>query len=216
MDAVRVLVASDLVLYREGLQRILRERPELEALDQTGVPQLRDRLPLDLPAVVVLVLPPGPDAGPQLAAVDRTLREEAPETALVVVSLGSDGLVRSLLESRRRGVSFLVDDSLVDADVLVRAVLDAASGMVSLASGAAETLLGRGRLGIERLTPRELDVLAELSRGLSNRGIGESLHLSVRAVEAHVSSIFRKLDLSGDLTQDRRTTAALAFLHRTF
>lgn len=215
MDAVRVLVASDLALYREGLQRILCERPGFEMLRQSSVTDLPDRLPLDHPAVVVLVLPPGLHAGAQLTSVARVLRESAPETGLVVVSLNGDGLVRSLLESRPHGVSFLLDDAVIDTDVLARAVLDAAAGMVSLAAEAADSLVGRTDRGLSDLTAREHDVLAELSRGLSNHGIAESLHLSVRAVEANVSSIFRKLGLEGDPAQDRRLTAALAFLHRS-
>jgi DNA-binding NarL/FixJ family response regulator len=215
MDAVRVLVASDLVLYREGLQRILCERPGLEPVQPSPVNGLLDRVAVEQIGVVVLVLPSGPDSEPQLVSVARFLREKFPETGLVVVSPEGDGLVRSLLESGPRGVAFLLDGAVTDTEVLARAVLDTAAGMVSLAADAADALVGRGHPGLAELTAREHDVLAELSRGRSNRGIAESLSLTVRTVEANVSSIFRKLGLVGDPRQDRRLTAALVFLHRS-
>jgi DNA-binding NarL/FixJ family response regulator len=215
MDAVRVLVVSDLVLYREGLHRILGEQPGLELVAQARVDDLPDRMLADQPGVVVLVLPPGLDAGPMLVSVARLLRQSVPETGLVVVSPTGDGLVRSLLETGPRGLAFLLDGAVTETEVLVRAVLDAAAGMVSLAAEAADTLVGRGHPGLTELTPRERDVLAELSRGLSNHGIADALSLTVKTVEANVSSIFRKLGLEGDPGQDRRLTAALIFLHRS-
>ncbi len=215
MDAVRVLVASDLVLYREGLQRILCERPGLEVGPPARVDDLRDRVAADRPDVVVLVLPPQLDAAPMLVSVARFLRESERRIGLVVVSPTGDGLVRSLLESGPRGVAFLLDSAVTEIDVLVRAVLDAAAGMVSLAAEAADTLVGRGHPGLAELTPREHDVLAELSRGLSNHGIATALNLTVKTVEANVSSIFRKLGLEGDPGQDRRISSALIFLRRS-
>ncbi len=214
MDAVRVLVASDLVLYREGLQRILGERPGLEPVPPSPVDGLLDRVAAEQIGVVVLVLPSGPDSESKLVSVARFLREKSPDTGLVVVSPDGDGLVRALLESGPRGVAFLLDGAVTDTEVLARAVLDTAAGMVSLAAEAADALVGRGHPALADLTAREHDVLAELSRGLSNHGIAESLSLTVRTVEANVSSIFRKLGLAGDPRQDRRLTAALVFLHR--
>ena len=212
MDAVRVLVVSDLVLYREGLQHILAVRGGLELVPAACTDDLERRVESEHPDAVVLLLPPGLDAGPLLVSVAHFLRDRSPSTGLVVVSPSGDGLVRSLLESGPRGVAFLLDNAVTDTEDLARAVLDVAAGMVSLAADAADSLLGRSHPGLAELTPREQDVLAELSRGLSNHGIAESLNLTVKTVEANVSSIFRKLGLELDTGRDRRLTAALTFL----
>ncbi len=213
MAELRVLVVSDLLLYREGVQRLLGEHAPLESLPATSIADAPARIAVDEPGVVVLLLSPGLLAGPQLVSTARLLRERSPGTGLVVVSSNGDGLVRSLLETGPRGVAFLLDSHILGVEALVRAVQDVADGMVSMNAAAADSLIGRGHPGLSELTAREHDVLGELARGLNNTAIAEGLQLTVKTVEANVSSIFRKLGLDADMGQDRRLTSALIFLN---
>lgn len=212
MRLVRVLVASDLLLFREGLHRLLGDMADVDPVGAVAVAGVAERLRADEVDVVVLALSSGRRAGAQLAAVAALLHAEDRSTGLVVVSSDGDGLVRPLLESGPRGVAFLLDEHVTDVDVLARALRDVADGMVSLDADAAEALIGRGQPGLAELTARERDVLAHLARGLSNQAIAAALQLTVKTVEANVSSIFRKLGLDVELGQDRRVTAALLYL----
>lgn len=213
--AMEVLVAGDVSLTREGIACLLSGQPEVTVRRTCTVDELPDQLDADpSPDAVVLCLPAGTDAGPQLGEVSRLVREDPEPLSLVVVSPSGDGLVRTLLESGPENVAYLIDGNVDDPRTLVRALEDANTGVVSLDSSAVDVLVGRGgHPGLAELTRREYDVLSELSRGLSNKGIADRLSITVKAVEGHITQIFRKLDLPPDGSTDRRLTAALIFLN---
>jgi DNA-binding NarL/FixJ family response regulator len=210
----RVLITSSEFLAREGLTSLLSHRNDLQLLPPVPVIDLASRLGENPPNVVVLLLAAGLRSAPQLVHVARMLREHPKQTSLVVVSQRGDGLVRVLLESGPHGVAFLMDEHIEDLETLIRAIKDVLSGVVVVDATVTALLVGReDHVGLSALTPRELDVLAELSRGLSNRSIGEALHITLKAVEGNCTNVFRKLQLQDDQEIDRRTTAALIFLN---
>jgi DNA-binding NarL/FixJ family response regulator len=210
---VRVLVACDAALTREGVSCLLRTSAGLEVLPPTTCADLGPGVGSGHPVVVVLLLTPGLEAGPQLVEVARLLRTSYPTVGLVVVSPNGDGLVRPLLDLGPRGISFLIDRNIRDLDVLVRAVLNLADGVVTIDADVMEQIAGHtGTPGLSTLTPRELDVLAGVARGLTNPSVAAALRITVKAVEANVTSIFRKLGLEDVPGLDRRLGAALIFL----
>ena len=212
--SVRVLVASDFYLQRTGVTELLDDHDSLDVLPSTPVTDLEDRISRDRPDVVVLMLAPGVRSAPQVVAVARLIKENAPEVGLLVIAPLSDSLVRALVDNGPRGVAFLLDDRITDVHTVVRVISDIVDGVVAVHAEVSDVWAGReDHRGLADLTRREFDVLAELSRGLSNSGIATSLHLSVKAVEGNLTSIFRKLGLNSDNSIDRRTTAVLTFLN---
>lgn len=210
---VRVLVACDAVLTREGVSCLLRTSAEVEVLPPSTCAGLGPGVGSGQPAVVVLLLTSGLEAGPQLVEVARLLRTSYPTVGLVVISPNGDGLVRPLLDLGPREISFLIDRNIRDLDVLVRVVLNLADGVVTIDADVMEQIAGgTGPPGLSTLTPRELDVLAAVARGLTNPSVAAILRITVKAVEANITSIFRKLGLEDVPGLDRRLSAALIFL----
>ena len=211
---VRVLVASDFYLQRTGVTRLLDGHESLSMLPSSPVTDLESRLTHDRPDVVVLMLAPGLRSAPQVVAVARLVKKHAPDVGLLVIAPLSDSLVRALVDNGPRGVAFLLDDRITDIHTVVRVIADIVDGVVAVHAEVSDVWTGREEnRGLADLTRREFDVLAELSRGLSNSGIAASLHLSVKAVEGNLTSIFRKLGLNSDSSIDRRTTSVLTFLN---
>lgn len=210
---VRVLVACDAVLTREGVSCLLRTSAEVEVLPPSTCADLGPGVGSGQPAVVVLLLTSGLEAGPQLVEVARLLRTSYPTVGLVVISPNGDGLVRPLLDLGPREISFLIDRNIRDLDVLVRVVLNLADGVVTIDADVMEQIAGgTGPPGLSTLTPRELDVLAAVARGFTNPSVAAILRITVKAVEANITSIFRKLGLEDVPGLDRRLSAALIFL----
>ena len=209
----RVIVASDLALTRESVSSLLRTSPELEVLRPTSIVELQACVEAEHPSVVVLALASGLDAGPQLVTVARLMSTSFPALGLVVISPHGEGLVAPLLQFGPKQVSFLLDHNIRDLDFLVRVVRNLAEGVVTIDADVMELITRQGELpGLSVLTPRELDVLTGIARGLTNPSVAAEIHISVKAVEANVTSIFRKLRLEHASGIDRRVTAALIFL----
>jgi DNA-binding NarL/FixJ family response regulator len=215
---IRVVVAEDSLIVREGLQQLLAASPNVDVVAAYGdVNALLDGVDRDRPDVVLtdIRMPPSnSDEGIRLA---RHLRETRPSTGVLVLSQYAEPpYVLALLQhgSDRRG--YLLKERVHDRGQLVSAIDTVARGGSVIDPKIVEVLVeGKARVRhspLAELTPRERDVLAELAEGKSNAAIARSLVLSKRAVEKHINSIFTKLGLatSGDVS--KRVKATLMFL----
>ena len=216
--AIRVVVAEDSLLVREGLRQLLAASPSVDVVASYGdVQAVLDAVERDRPDVVVtdIRMPPSnTDEGIRLA---DHLRESRPSTGVVVVSqYAQPPYVLALLEhgSDRRG--YLLKERIHDRGQLVSAIDTVARGGSVIDPKVVEVLVeSRVRADhspLAQLTPRERDVLAELAEGKSNAAIAESLVLTKRAVEKHINSIFTKLGLAGSEDVSKRVKATLMFL----
>jgi DNA-binding NarL/FixJ family response regulator len=217
-EAVRVLLAEDNLLVREGVRSLLATRSDIEV---TGVcatlEELLAAVDDDPPAVVVtdIRMPPsGTDEGIRAA---QRLRASHPDVGVVVLSQFVDAsYALALLEegSSRRG--YVLKDRLDDVDRLVDAVTTVAGGGSYIDAEVVDALVrGRTRLvdsPLSQLTAREREILAAVASGRSNAAIGELLGVSVHAVEKHINSIFGKLGLGDDGDTHRRVKAVLLYL----
>lgn len=214
---MRVVIAEDVFLLREGLVRLLTEFGfDVVAAEDNG-PSLRKALRELRPDVAVLDvrLPPSfTDEGLQAALAAR---REQPGLPIVLLSQFVEQLyARELLSDGAGGIGYLLKDRVADADEFIDAVRRVASGGTVLDPEVVNRLVRRGstRGTVAALSPRELDVLTEMAEGRSNAAIGHGLKLSESAVTKHIAAIFTKLDLPASSDDNRRVLAVLAFLNR--
>jgi DNA-binding NarL/FixJ family response regulator len=219
--AVRVVIAEDSFLVRQGLQQLLAASPSVEVVATCGdLEALLEAIERERPDVVLtdIRMPPThTEEGIRLAA---RLRDSHPETGVVVLSQYSDPTyVLSLLEagSDRRG--YLLKDRVHDRGQLVSAIDTVARGGSVIDPKIVEVLVTAkaraDRSPLSVLTPREREVLAQIAEGKSNTAIAESLVLTKRAVEKHINSIFMKLGLASAMETSKRVKATLLFLAET-
>jgi DNA-binding NarL/FixJ family response regulator len=212
---LRVVVADDSVLLREGLVRILGEAG-FDVVAQAGdgedlMRKVRAHKP-DLAVVDVRMPPSNTDEGIRAA---REIRTGMPEVGVLVLSqYVEETYARELLADDASGVGYLLKDRIGDLDVLVDALRRINSGGSVLDPEVVSLIIGRRRVHdpLEQLTPRELEVLALMAEGRSNSGIAAELVVTERAVEKHVTGIFGKLDLPAGTEDHRRILAVLTFL----
>ena len=211
---MRLVIAEDSVLLREGMARLLEEQG-FEVAGQAGdgddlVRKVMAHKP-DVAIVDVRMPPTHTDEG--LRAAQR-IREELPGTGVLVLSqYVEEEYATELIGDRAEGVGYLLKDRVADVDAFVDAVRRVGQGGSALDPEVVSLMLGRKRdepLG--ELTPREREVLSLMAEGLSNHAIAERLVVTERAVEKHVTSIFSKLDLTPTVEDHRRVLAVLAYL----
>lgn len=213
-EPTRVVIASDLFLTREGLACLLST---VEGLDVVAcVARHADILAAvreHFPDVVVVSIRAGRLATDETLETAVRLREDHPEIGVVVIALEGDHFALELLRRGSRGSAFLLDDRITDVSVLLTAIAQARKGQVTLEPAIVDALVRR-RQGskLDELTLRELDVLAEMAKGFSNRVVADSLSISVKAVERHVTSIFRKLGDIDPKQFDRRVAAVICYV----
>jgi DNA-binding NarL/FixJ family response regulator len=212
---MRVVIAEDSVLLREGIERLLTE----SGLEVVGSCQTGDELLLKARsyspdvAIVDIRLPPTHNDEGMRAALE--LRARQPEVGVLVLSQYVElGLAMKLLSESAEGAGYLLKDRIGDVEEFVAAVRRVASGGSAIDPIIVSTLLSRRRPDdpLERLTPREREVLELMAEGRSNQGIAERLVITLRAVEKYVSSIFGKLGLPSSGTDSRRVLAVLLYL----
>lgn len=218
---LRIALAEDSYIVREGLEQLLAGDEEIELLASCAdMPSLLAAVDADPPDVVLtdIRMPPdGEDAGIQIAS---RLRETHPKIGVVVLSQYSEpGFVLRLLDSGSEGRAYLLKERVAERAELIRAIRAVAEGGSVIDPKIVEVLV-RARARAEssplaEMTPRELDVLAAVAEGKSNAAIAEELVLTKRAIEKHINAIFLKLGLtySDDAEQiSKRVKAALIFL----
>ena len=212
---MRVVVADDSVLLREGLVRLLEESG-FEVAGQAGdAEDLLRKVGAHQPDVAVIDVrmpPTHTDEGLQAA---RRIRAEHPATAVLVLSqYVEEGYALDLLAETTERTGYLLKDRIADVDTFTDAVRRVAQGGSALDPEVVALLLGRRRRHdpLAVLTPREREVLGLIAEGRSNGAIAEALVVTERAVEKHVTSIFSKLDLNPAAEDHRRVLAVLAYL----
>ena len=216
--AIRVVIADDNLLVREGLEQVLGGQQGIELVGvYADLPSLLEAIEADPPDVVLtdIRMPPShTDEGIRLAAL---LRETNPHVGVVVLSQYSEPFYAlALLESGSEGRGYLLKERVRDREQLLSALETVAGGGSVVDPRIVDLLVaskGRAeRSSLAALTPREREVLAQIAQGKSNSAIAESLVLSKRAVEKHIHSIFFKLGLSEAEDASKRVKATLAFL----
>jgi DNA-binding NarL/FixJ family response regulator len=215
-DALRVVLAEDNYLVREGTRRLLQDTGGVEVLAAVGTAEeLHDAVRRTTPDAVItdIRMPPGHHMEGIEAA--RRIRAEHPRTGVVVLSQHTDqSYAFELLRDGAAGLAYLLKDRLGDVEDLVHALREVSAGGSVIDPVVIDALVARrARTSspLAALTARELDVLREMAQGRTNPGIEEHLHLSSSTVEKHVNAIFTKLQLT-DAPVHRRVAAVLAFL----
>jgi DNA-binding NarL/FixJ family response regulator len=212
---VRVVLAEDLYLLRDGLVRLLEAHDfEVVAAVESG-PSLLDallRLSPDVAVVDVRLPPTYTDEGLQVALAAR---REIPGLPVLVLSQHVEQLyARELLADGAGGVGYLLKDRVLAADQFIEALRRVAAGGTAMDPEVISRLLARGgNEPLSRLTPRERDVLHHMAQGRSNAAIAQTLFLSESAVGKHIASIFGKLELPESADDNRRVLAVLAYLN---
>lgn len=212
---MRVVIADDATLWREGLARLLVEAG-VEPVALVGDPDaLRGavaRLRPDV-AIVDVRMPPSFTNEGLVAAAE--LKQTYPSLGVVVLSQTVDPVrAAELLRMHPRGCGYLLKDRVLDVDTLVAALNSVIAGGSALDPDVVAALVHRhsSRSTIDRLTEREREVLALMATGLSNVAIARTMQLSGKTIETHVSRVFTKLDLPPEPDQHRRVLAVVAFL----
>jgi DNA-binding NarL/FixJ family response regulator len=218
MSIVRVALAEDNVLLREGMARLVAANEDFEVAGAAGdLPQLLALVKEQEPDVVVtdIRMPPtGTDEGIRAAA---WLREHFPRTGVVVLSqYVAPGYALALLEHGSAGRAYLLKERVGSVDELARAIRAVAAGGSVIDSQVVDELVrarsAQRSSGLTLLTVRETQILAEMAQGKSNSAIAAALFVTERAVEKHTNSIFAKLGLSEERDVNRRVKAVLVYL----
>jgi DNA-binding NarL/FixJ family response regulator len=215
---LRVVVAEDNLLVREGVVTLLEHQSGLEVCGSCGTyDELLDTVNAQRPDVVVtdIRMPPtGTDEGIRAALA---IRDSHPEIGVVVLSQYVDpAYALSLLERGSEGRAYLLKERVSDATQIVHAIEEVARGGSVIDPLVVEALVaqrkGPSASALQRLTPREREVLEQMAQGRNNAGIAQALYLSERAVEKHINSLFSKLGLSEEPDVHRRVKAVLLYL----
>ena len=216
--ARRVVVAEDEILLREGIARLLTDAG-FDVVAQAG--DAEDLLRKGLahrPDLVIadINMPPGHGDDGLRAALE--IRERRPETGVLILSqYFEERYALDLIADGADGVGYLLKERIGQVETFVDAAARVADGRSALDPELVARMVGRRRRStpIERLSPRELEVLAAMAEGKSNRGIGRALSISQPVVEKHITNIFQKLGLGPAEDEHRRVLAVLSYLRET-
>jgi DNA-binding NarL/FixJ family response regulator len=218
MATIRVALAEDNVLLREGISRLVAASEDFELVGvASDLPQLLAVVAEQVPDVVVtdIRMPPtGTDEGIQAAA---WIRQHHPGVGVVVLSqYTAPGYAVALLEHGSAGRAYLLKERVGSVDELARAIRSVAGGGSVIDPMVVDELVrarSQERMsGLKSLTARESEILGEMAQGKSNSAIAATLFVTQRAVEKHTNSIFAKLGLSEEKDVNRRVKAVLVFL----
>jgi DNA-binding NarL/FixJ family response regulator len=215
---IRIVIADDHLLVREGVRRLLETDPDIEVAAVCGdLDSLLAAVEKEHPDVVVtdIRMPPGnSDEGIQAA---ERLRTSDPDVGVVVLSqYATPSYALALLEGGSARRSYLLKERVHEPDQLVSAIRAVAAGGSVIDPKVVEALVAEDARGerspLKSLTARELDVLREMAAGKSNAAIGESLFLAERSVEKVIHSIFLKLGLTWEPSVNKRVKAVILYL----
>ena len=214
---MRVVIADDAALVREGVARLLTESG-LEVVDQVGdahalLVSVRDRRP-DVALVDIRMPPTHTDEGLRAA---RQIRSRFPDTAVLLLSQHLEpAYALRLIEERPERVGYLMKERVGRVEQLLDAMRRVAAGECVVDRAVVDELLARRHRidPIAELTPREREVLALMAEGRSNQGICRALWLSPKTVETHIRGAFAKLGIKEAPEDNRRVLAVLTYLRR--
>ena len=212
---MRVMIAEDSVLLREGLARLLSEHD----MEVVGTADNADKLLVlvrdDPPDVVITDIRMPPTHTDEGLRAALSIREQHPQVAVLVLSQYVEvPLAMQLLGESAAGVGYLLKDRVSNINEFVDAVRRVADGGSAIDPTIVSALISKQRNHdpVDRLTPREREVLALMAEGKSNQGIADEFYITLRAVEKYVSSIFTKLDLTSTGSDSKRVLAVLLYL----
>ena len=215
MRGVRVVLAEDSVLLREGIARLLEDQG-FEVAAQSGTAEdLLRHVGMHKPDVAIVDIRMPPTQTDEGLRAAQEIRERWPDTGVLVLSQYVEpGYAMELLGENAEGVGYLLKDRVSDVEEFAGAVRRVGEGGSALDPAVVSQLVGRRRRDdpLEDLTPREREVLGLMAEGRSNQAIAEQLVITLRAVEKHVTSIFGKLRLPATDQDHRRVLAVLTFL----
>ncbi len=218
---IRLVLAEDHYLVREGVRRLLEARPELEVAAVCGdLGSLLAAVESERPDVVVTDIRMPPGGGDEGIRAAESLRETHPEVGVVVLSqFAEPGYALALLDSGTARRAYLLKERVDDVEQLVTAIQAVADGGSVVDPKVVEALVAAKSADEEsplrELTPRELDVLREMAEGKNNAAIAESLFLTERSVEKVIHSIFLKLGLGWETAVHKRVKAVIVYLSQT-
>jgi DNA-binding NarL/FixJ family response regulator len=216
--AIRIVLAEDDYLVREGIRRLLETRPDLEVVAACAdLDSLMAAVDTERPDVVLTDIRMPPGGGDEGIQAAERLRKTRPETGVVVLSQFSDPeYALALLEQGSEGRAYLLKERVNDLDQLVGAIHEVAAGGSAIDSKVVDSLVNarsrRDDSPLADLTPRERDVLAEMAKGKNNAAIAAALVVTEPSVEKYIHSILQKLGLSWEPDVHRRVKAVLLFL----
>ena len=210
---MRVVIAEDLVLLRDGIARALTTHG-IDVVAEVGdAGALVEAVAEHRPDLIIVDVRMPPDFSDEGARATRLLRERFPDLAVLVLSHAVDPQLALLLAAERpAGFGYLLKDRVMDVPQFLTSVRTVAAGGTIVDPDVIERGLARLQEPLEKLSPRERDVLGELAQGRSNAAIASALYVSERTVDAHLRSIFLKLGLPESADANRRVQAALAWL----
>jgi DNA-binding NarL/FixJ family response regulator len=216
---VRVVIAEDLTLLRDGLARLLRAH-DFDVVAEVGnavevARALDEQAPVDVVIMDVRMPPTFTNEG-LVAAIEA--RAKRPGQPVLVLSQYVEQLyARELMEDSTEGVGYLLKDRVSDVQTFVDAVRRVAAGGTVLDPKVVEVLLSRHQRSapLARLSPREREVMGLIAEGRSNAAIAAAMFITGKAVDKHINSIFTKLDLPLDSDDNRRVLAVLRYLQDT-
>ncbi len=212
---MRVVLADDSVLLREGIARLL-EDVGFEIVAQSGTAEdLLRQVPMHKPDVAIVDIRMPPTHTDEGLRAAQEIRQRFPDVGVLVLSQYVEpAYAMVLLAESAEGVGYLLKDRVSDVDEFVAAVRRVGEGGSALDPAVVSELVGRRRSydPLAELTPREREVLDLMAEGKSNQAIAEALFVTLPAVERHVTSIFSKLNLPPSEQDHRRVLAVLTFL----
>jgi DNA-binding NarL/FixJ family response regulator len=210
---VRVVIADDAVLLREGAARLL-EDAGFEVVAQAGdAEDLMRKVRAHKPDVAIIDVRMPPDNSDDGLRAALSIRQELPEVGLLLLSqYVEDRYIGELLGGGTEGIGYLLKDRVGEVERFTEAVQRIGRGGSVLDPEVVAQMVGRREEPLSELTDRERDVLALMAEGYSNRAIAETIFVSERAVERHVTAIFSKLGLEATGQEHRRVLAVLRYL----
>jgi DNA-binding NarL/FixJ family response regulator len=211
----RIVIGEDDVLLREGIARILTEAGYEVAAQAGDAEDLLRKALAHKPDVTVVDVQMPPDRTDDGLRAAIELRKRLPQSGVLVLSQHYEKrYALDLIGDHAEGVGYLLKERVGDVDAFVDAVARVAAGGSALDPEIVGRMLGRRTTAspVDRLSPRETDVLGAMAEGKSNQGIAEALFITEAAVEKHVTNIFHKLELGPTPTEHRRVRAVLTYL----
>ena len=215
---IRIVLAEDSYLVREGVRRLLETQEDLEVVATCGdLESLLRAVEAERPDVVLTDIRMPPGHGDEGIHAAERLRATRPETGVVVLSQYSDPeYALALLEQGSERRAYLLKERIDDLEQLVAAIREVAAGGSAIDAKVIDSLVVAGsqhdESPLDELTPREHDVLAEMAMGRNNAAIAASLVITEPSVEKYIHSIFQKLGLTWQPDVNRRVKAVLVFL----